>query len=577
MNIFRQLPFVRYSSLLVTLFCWSVMLAASWGKVGDLVIDIGHEIEIPARLAAGQHLYSDVQAYYGPLPYYVNALALLIFGHHLEVILFIGAFLSFISCGLVFIIAKRLTDEYWAALCSICVIVYCAFRTDLSNFILPYSFGAVYATVFCLMALLAVDNYSKNHKAYWLFSAAALSGFAFLSKQEFGVAALGATLLGANIALSCKLQRRLLNIAGVILVASGCVILGLFWLSMYVSWQIIFASLFPASKAAIFAHSTFFQISPLKTLGIWWDTFKVFLPAFGVVFCVMSTVDWALKEHWFKRALWLRTVVQAVLGFTCTLAALTLLQKLADSSSAVFNPLGYLHWTLPALLAWFFLKKNTVKSHKHVSLLWGLLSFALLLNLRWLFYIGFYGLYATPAIILFFFCFYQVENVRLKALIAQSVLVCLSIGLFLLVSEYKSYSYAVQSTSGTLYTKNAAQATAFNTAIQYIQSSQAKFVLVLPEGSVLNFLTATQSPSTEAAYIPGVLSNSEEERKFVEKMNNQQIDQIVYVERPFSDWGYESYEDFNPIVHDWVVHKHKLLEHYIGLSIYSGKPIGEQL
>ncbi|MBC8121252.1 MAG: hypothetical protein H7Y22_05365, partial [Gemmatimonadaceae bacterium] len=118
----------------LVLGCFGLFAWMSWGKLGELIIDIGHEVETPARLAAGQLLYRDVESYYTPLSYYANALAITLFGHRLEVLLTVGIVLALAVTLLVYQVMTRLTDKRWAALCAVCVQIYCAFNPGLFNF-----------------------------------------------------------------------------------------------------------------------------------------------------------------------------------------------------------------------------------------------------------------------------------------------------------------------------------------------------------------------------------------------------------------------------------------------------------
>lgn len=537
------------------------MLVASWGKVGDLAIDIGHEVEIPSRLASGQRLYSEVQAYYGPLSYYANALLLVVFGHHLEVFFVIGNLLTLLVTGLVIWLCARLSDVKWAVLCALTILTYCAFRADLSNFILPYSYGAVYGTFFCLVSLLAIDRYAVGRQWRWLIIAAASGALATLSKQEFGVAALMSVLVGVAFALE-SLKDKSLAWLLVITVWSGATLAGLGCLTIAgVSWEDIFASLLPLGKVAQFSSNSYFQVSPLKSLHMWWDTGKIFFPAFAVVLGIVIAVQ---RLFPFKELpIWSRQLLQLAIEVVVADLCLWFLQRLVDSSDAIFNPLGYLHWLPPALCIWFIFHRTKIAGSRQEVLLWALLACTLVLNARWLFYIGFYGLYATPAIVLFFGCIFWSAS-RYRHWLEQAIAVCLCIGISLLVVDYTHYRYAVSSSEGTLYTRNEAQAQAFDCAIQTVKAFKARSVLVLPEGSVLNFFTATRAVSSQTTFLPGVLPTTDDEQQLIGKLNAQPPDLIAYVDRSFTDWGYVSFADIYPQIESWIDH-HRLV-HSCGVT-----------
>ena len=550
--------FLRFDPwLVVVLACFVIFAWSSWGKLVHPIIDVGREVTIPSRLVAGQVLYRDVNTYYGPLAYYANALALLLFGHHLEVFYAVGISLALGATLLVYRLAKRLTDARWAALCTTCVLIYCVFREELFNLIMPYSYGAVYAIVFCLLAFTAIDYYGSTGKLSWLLIAAIACGLAGISKQEYGVAALGGILVGANLHFSQNLWSRLWRSVLVILVASTCVLLPLALLAQQVPWEKLSMSLIPISKSAVLKKSILFQVSPAKTLSIWWYSFKIFAAASLGIWSSMIAGRWLSKSKLVPNHRWVRLLVEISAGVYFARFSLVLLKKLLGFS--MFHPLNNMSWALPVLVGWFALNWPKLVRHKHVSLLWTLLVFSLLLNARWFFYINFYGLYAISVVLLFFTLFYHLA-LRTGASVWSYLLICLLIGGSLNLSKFGYYRHPIHSTYGTLYVRNADLALSFNQTISAINTSEATSVLVLPEGALLNFLTATHSPSRETTFLPSALSTSKAEQEFLAQMQTCPPELIVYVERPFREWGYQKYAEFNPLVDLWITHEHQLVD-----------------
>lgn len=546
--------------LAAVLACFTLLAWVSWGKLADLVWDTGHEVEIPARLLAGQVLYRDVETYYGPLAYYANALALLLFGHRLEVFYAVGLVLALAATLLVYRLAKRLTNGRWAALCAVYVLIYCAFSPGgLWNFIVPYSYGVVYATVICLLAFTALDRYGQTGRAGWLVAAAIACGFAGLAKQEYGVAALGGVLVGANLCpknLRAMMGRSVL----VILVASACVLLPLALLAQQVSWEKLYMSLLPISKSRILTESGLFAVSPVITLNEWKSTFKVFAATSLVVWGSMVAACRISRPEWIPGSRWIRVLVKVLAGITFIGLSLFFLRRLVCCDDAVLHPLDKMTWLLPLLVGWFALSWSSLVQHRHAPLLWALLVFSVLLNARFLFYINFYGQYAVTAVLLFFTLLYHLA-VRTGAPVGRYLLVCLLIGGGMNLAQFGQYRYAVHSTHGTVYTKDADLAQAFNQTIRAINGSGATSVLVVPEGAILNFLTATRSPSRETIFIPGILPTAEAEREFLVRIQDNLPELIVYVDIPFF-WlnkGYQTYAEFNPLIDHWITHQHRLV------------------
>jgi 4-amino-4-deoxy-L-arabinose transferase-like glycosyltransferase len=629
-----EISFLKLDLWLTALFGSFALLAwASWGKLTELIWDTGHEVEIPARILNGEILYRDIETYYGPLPYYINALGLLIFGQRLEVFYAIGLVLAAIALLLVYTLVKRLTDAPWAALCTLYIVIYCAFRPQgLWNFIVPYSYGVVYATIFSLIAFLALDRYGSSGKAKWLALGAIASGLAGLAKQEFGVAAFIGVLVGANLYPPGTWLAVVKRSLPTILLTGTCVFIPLALLAQQSSWQNLFAALLPLSKSKVLTESGLFDVSLAKTLFEWNQSLRNFLGASGMVGMAIWVADWMVRQtsiasksariilelvatvalaagglallqvNSSKQSLLILSAALLVISGTVSivrwsrqpnsignkisiarilkfllvpmLASIGLLvaRRLSCCSVAVFHPLGYLAWLLPALVLWFALKGWHWRRDKHAPLLWTLLLFSLLINARFLFYINFYGLYAVTAVMLFFICLYQLARAT-KLPIAKYLLICLLIGGILNLTELAAYRYPVRSPQGVAYSKDADLALAFNRSVEFIRNSGKKSVLVVPEGSILNFLSATNSPSRETIFIPGVLPTPKAERDFLKRLEADFPDLIVYVDVPFF-WlkpGYQTYGQYNPLVHQWIIEQYRLV-HSSPQLVYHDKP-----
>ena len=609
--------FFKYNLwLAIVIACFFLLAWVSWGKLADPIWDTSHEVEIPARIVAGQILYRDVETYYGPLTYYANALALLLFGHRLEVFYVVGLVLALATTLLVYSLAKRLTNAPYAAICTAYILIYCVFNPGgLYNFIVPYSYGVVYATVFCLLAFTALDHYGQTGKVRWLVVAVIAGGFAGLAKQEYGVAAVAGLLTGANLCPTTSFKARLGRSLLITSIAIICVVLLLALLAQQTSWEQLQMSLLPISKSQVLRESGLFDVSLSKTLNEWKYNFRTFTATSLVVYEAIAVASWLSKIQFLPRTKW-RVLVEFAIGVAITLVGLVslrlsissqpvfkifvvvslvmsgaavvawwklkpnkwlnnlvkvlaivtligfslpILDRLACCSDAVFHPLGKMVWLLPLLVGWFALDWRQLSQHKHTPLLWTLLVFSVLLNARFLFYINFYGLYAVTSVILFFTLLYRLLQ-QTGLPVIRYLLICLLIGGSINLASLGQYRYPVQSTQGTLYIKDAKLAAAFNQTIGIINSSKATSVLVVPEGGILNFLTATHSPSQETIFIPGVLSTASAEREFIARMQNNPPQLIVYVDIPFF-WlkpGYQTYAEYNPLVDRWIK-QHRLV------------------
>jgi 4-amino-4-deoxy-L-arabinose transferase-like glycosyltransferase len=554
--------------LVTVLVCFTLLAWANWGKLQYPIIDVGREVEISARLVTGQVLYRDIQTYYGPLSYYANALALLVFGQHLEVFYGVGIGLALAVTLPFYRLAKRLTCSAWAALCTICILIYCVIGPGLFFFIIPYSYGAAYGMVMSLIAITAVDCYATTGKRRWLIACAFACGLAGLAKQEYGVAVLFSVLIGLNVYPQLNLLTRVKDSVLIIFIAFLTVFIPFTLLAQQVSWEKIYSSLFPVSQIRIMNRSSLFQVFPRKTLSIWLNTFKFFFFSSWVVILSMTAAHWLLKQcRQFHIPQRFSPLVEIFTGFIITKILFKLLKKFvfhtdiiqtAYVSIRIFQSLSDMSWFIPLIVGWFALNRPQKNEYKQAPILWMLLGFCLLLNSRWLFYINFYGLFAIPVVLLFFtLVYYSTKPIR--RFVWCYVLICLLFAGSIKISELYQYRYTINSSHGSIYTTSAELARSFNQTIKAINASSATSILVLPEGNILNFLTGTHSPSRELTFLPLVLPTSGDERNFIAQMEEKPPDLIVYVDRSFPEWGYQRYAQFNPLVDQWITQKHRLI------------------
>src|SRR5262249_41113333 len=111
----------------------------TWASWGNVSIDCGREVYVPAMLAQGQVLYRDVWYHYGPAAPYLNSLLFRIFGVHLQVAFFAGALSALASSIFLFLTGLELALPLvgWTAGA---VVAIEAFEPGIFNFPLPYSF-----------------------------------------------------------------------------------------------------------------------------------------------------------------------------------------------------------------------------------------------------------------------------------------------------------------------------------------------------------------------------------------------------------------------------------------------------
>jgi hypothetical protein len=230
---------------------FGIMLIGSWQRWTLPIIDHGREMNLPARVLAGEQLYRDVQFLYGPFAPYFNAFLYRIFGVHLAVLHGAGAVSAAIVLFLIYWLARQVMGVREASLATGLVLVICAIKST-ANYISPYAYASLYGLVFALTSLAFTVRYWREGRQLCLVWSGILAGFALISKWEIALAAL-ATALTA-IAFSSRSARRLLwrdairfalPLTGIAAVASAFILSRVEWRTLLAQNHILFTNMPP--------------------------------------------------------------------------------------------------------------------------------------------------------------------------------------------------------------------------------------------------------------------------------------------------------------------------------------------
>ena len=180
------------------------MLAFSWNKWPDVLVDFGHELYTPWLLSQGKMLGRDVAwAGTGPLSPYLNALLFRIFGPGVQILFaFNLVLLAALTC-LLFVLLREIGDRFSATLAGFAFLAIFAFGQYVGignyNYVAPYSHGVTHGMLLSVLALFFAWRYARSGALRILVASSVLVGLIFLTKPEFCVACCGA--LGAVFVL----------------------------------------------------------------------------------------------------------------------------------------------------------------------------------------------------------------------------------------------------------------------------------------------------------------------------------------------------------------------------------------
>ena len=180
-----------------------------WRRTGELLVDFGNELYVAWQLSQGRVLYRDVAYVYGPLPPYLNAFLMRLFGPRLEVILLANAAVLAIVVVLLYRVLRNIAGTLPALTATSLFLIYfafsCAARITNYNFLTPYSHAMTQGFALCLGIVFCLDRFARSGSMRSVATGGFLTGLAFLTKPEICLAATAA--LGFGLAAAIWVRR----------------------------------------------------------------------------------------------------------------------------------------------------------------------------------------------------------------------------------------------------------------------------------------------------------------------------------------------------------------------------------
>jgi hypothetical protein len=173
-------------ALLLPLAAGTASLAFSWLRWIDPFVDSGHELDVPARLAAGERLYRDITYNYGPAAPWLNALALRCWGHRFATFEAVGLLLSIAILGLLFRLTLRAGSFLSAVVATTVTAAICLGAPWGGAFIFPYAFANLYCLAGSLLAVLCFGR--EPARGRYLVLAALGLVLSLTARPELGIA-----------------------------------------------------------------------------------------------------------------------------------------------------------------------------------------------------------------------------------------------------------------------------------------------------------------------------------------------------------------------------------------------------
>ncbi len=168
------------------------LVATSWRKWPDPLIDFGEQLYSAWQLSQGAVLYRDVDLLYGPLSQYFNAVIFRIFGPGLTVLAITNLVIVAGISSSIYILFRQCWGVIAAWLSTLIFISVFAFSqfVDAGNYeyAAPYSHEVIHGTLVCLLLCLALVHWVDNPTRRRSFLVGLLFGLTVVLKPEFIVA-----------------------------------------------------------------------------------------------------------------------------------------------------------------------------------------------------------------------------------------------------------------------------------------------------------------------------------------------------------------------------------------------------
>src|SRR5215831_1150987 len=614
---------IKYSAIRnpqsAIIFLFIAMLAASWQRWTQPLIDHGREMNLPARILAGERLYNDVQFLYGPFAPHFNALLYRVFGIHLSVLKVSGAVCAILILLMIYRLARSLMDEWESFLAAGLALVICALKST-ANYIQPYAYAALYGLVFALGSLIATVSYirlrSERLRLEYRLQAESLgdlppeggtpnagapnegattnavlagllAGLSLISKPELALAALAAGFTALTV--ESFAERRPLwrdaaaFVAPVVIITAATYAIILSHTPLRVLLEdnhVLFTAMPPqlvyfnrhVSGLAQWPTSLWFSLAGIGGFALW-------AGSCGVIGAIVSRK----QAEW--RGVFKAGLIVAGAGVLWRESAIELLNvpsavtPFASAGFVLPAVIGLIVWTLSgnsprisALSLGLCAEESSRRPQLRVLLVIAVFSFVpilrAILNITTS---GAYTPFLLPAlVIVYLYLLFRVapdllaktDSIRLNIRRAAMMMIALMIvgmGVNSTILLRRRNTFTVSSSRGSLVTVPEI-GEPLQAAIRYVEQRTGPddYVLSAPQGTTINFLAARRYPLREEIIHPGFLAG-EKELDAIERIETRETPLILIANIDTSEFSDRAFGvDYNQGLMRWVNEKYHL-------------------
>ncbi len=594
------------SALVALAALFVLMMIASWQRWTQPLLDHGREMNLPARILAGERLYGDVQSLYGPFAPNFNALLYRIIGIHLSVLKLSGAVCAVLILLMIYRLARSLMSEWESFLAAGLALVICALKST-ANYIQPYAYAALYGLVFALGSLICTVTWERRRLAHLSAGAASgevgqagrlrsqgllilsglFAGLSLISKPEIAIAALAAgfTALTVESAASRKPLWRdaalfMLPVTVITVAVYGFILSRTPLTTLLEDNHVLFTKMPPqlvyfnrhVSGLAQWPASLWFSLAGIGVFAMW-----------AGLCAVIGSIASSRNQPEWRGALKIGLIV-TVIGAAWREAGIKIFNVPSD-----VTPFASAVFVLPVMIGLLCLRKRTLLDlSTHRRILLAIIVFSFVLILRAVLNVtttGPYTPFFIPAlIIVYLYLLFRAvpamisrsDSIRAKIRYVAMLLIALLIA-GMAINSAKRFrwlnTFAVNSPRGSFVTVPEI-GEPLDAAIRYVEqrTRPEDYVLALPVATTINFLAARRYPLREEIVHPGFLTG-EKEDEAIERIRSRRVPLILIANLDTSEFRDRTFGvDYNQRLMRWINENYRVAARFDSANGRDAKP-----
>ena len=525
------------------------LLKMTWFKWGDLIIDLGREMYVPAKLAEGAVLYRDIFYLYGPFPPYFNALLYKIFGTNILSLVIGGILVTALTALLLYKISRMFLNVFFATFTALAFLFLLAFGHCLPvgnyNFILPYSYPATHATLFSLGALYFFFRFLDCGRSRDVYFAGAFLFLCMISRVEIGVMLAVSFLIAVIVMKFSGIKAGLFRPLVLLPIAGSLLVYGVFF--TVAGPRIWESNLFDLFKSNTQASPFAAVLSGVNAAG----------PNMAVM--LKSAFFYFLFAAWFTLAGYGAILAERLPQTMLRRSVYTFIVVMALSGAAVvlrtvyhfewqYRSIPFIYLIVGALSAAAYFREGRKACDLKLFIL-SLFSFLVALRIIFFVYASHYGFYIlVPGFIIYHVFFFRtLPQLTRNKFLTVSFYIGFTLVLLVLMADhfqlskafYQQRTLRVPSPRGELAVLASPQGGGARDLVDFFRDKTPKGATVafFPEGLMINFLAERESPLYYYTFLPQDMVRESVERSMVDDIALKKPDYVVVLQRSVAEYG----------------------------------------